>query len=175
MYIFSILVYFILSLYDIGGISVSRVDEPYINYYTNPVLRQIYIFALILNILVVAILLYEILGKPSKRIYSFLKITLVILICIQISLVWYELYYGSTFSYGEVRDKQGLPIIGLNNIGFVGSIFFCLLLFNIVFGKWFQKKPFRLIVGNGILYLALVGLHVILYLNLKDSWKIWTS
>jgi hypothetical protein len=23
-------------------------------------------------------------------------------------LQWYELYYGSTFYYGEVRDKQGL-------------------------------------------------------------------
>ncbi len=46
-----------------------------------------------------------------------------ILAAIGAALTWIELWYGSTFYYGEVRDKQGLPL-NVNNIGPVGSYAF---------------------------------------------------
>lgn len=174
----SIGIYLLLIFFNVflsGGIIQSKLHEPYLVYFSNPVISSIYSYSLFLNFIALGILLYRVIYYPSGGLYILLVIILLIILSVQIFLIWYELYFGSTFSYGEVRDKQGLPIFGLNNMGFVGSIFLFLLLFNTIFERWFHQKKLRLFLGNVILALLLISAHVILYFNLKDSWKIWSS
>jgi hypothetical protein len=89
-----------------------------------------------------------------------------------ILLIWFELWYGPTFYYGEVRDKQGLPF-GVNNFGLLGSIlFFAYLILRIKLNLDSVTKIFSLKI---ILLVLAIVIQVFLINNLEDSWKLWQS
>lgn len=84
-------------------------------------------------------------------------------------LTWFELWYGSTFYYGEIRDKQGMPV-GVNNLGALGS--FCFLAYVI----WRINLPS--LQSRRWRFAAIVGLGVAQYLVLKvveEPWQLWQS
>ena len=80
-------------------------------------------------------------------------------------LQWYELYYGSTFYYGEVRDKQGLmfPVLA--------SLMLTLSIWKINYTKIESQNLKIRLVLTGILN---VGLYV-LWTQVYEHWNLWQS
>ncbi len=80
-------------------------------------------------------------------------------------LQWYELYYGSTLYYGEVRDKQGLmfPLLA--------SFMATLAIWKINYSKTENR--------NLIIKLILTGaINVVLYFlwtQVYEPWNLWQS
>lgn len=88
------------------------------------------------------------------------------------ALVWGELWFGSTFYYGEVRDKQNLPM-GVNNGGVFGSfVFLGYLLCRAA--TLFTSHRISIVVSIVGLP-ALWGAHKLLVSLLQESWKLWQS
>lgn len=76
---------------------------------------------------------------------------------------WIELWYGSTFYYGEVRDKQGL------GFPFVQSLF-------LLYPIWITEHEITKLSTKKILASLLV--FVILGIVFKlayEPWKLWQS
>jgi hypothetical protein len=86
--------------------------DPYREYYTNKGIVLIFIARLSIWLTVCFL---GIIWIKNKTIRPLIFNTLLILVLIIALLQWIELWYGSTFYYGEVRDKQGLgvPILSI--------------------------------------------------------------
>lgn len=81
--------------------------DPFYQYYTNNGIIAIYIVKAVLWVSFAIIGIRWIKAKQISK----TKLSLFLVILLIIALVqWFELWYGSTFYYGEVRDKQGLGI-----------------------------------------------------------------
>jgi hypothetical protein len=80
-------------------------------------------------------------------------------------LQWYELYYGSTFYYGEVRDKQGLMFPALS------SLMVTLVIWKINYSKFTNRNLTIKIVMTGLINL---GLYMFWKL-VSESWNLWQS
>jgi hypothetical protein len=96
--------------------------------------------------------------KYALAIYIFSALAIAI-------LQWYELYYGSTFYYGEVRDKQGL------SFPFLASFMVTLSISKIYYSKseiinFMIKIIFTIVINLG-LYL--------LWTQVYESWNLWQS
>ena len=89
-------------------------------YMQNNTIRDIYYLAILIDILLFASI-FPTFFKINQKIVLTLKIFILILSLFVFVLVLYEMYYGSTFYYGEVRDKQ-FPF-GVNNLGFFSTTF----------------------------------------------------
>ncbi len=72
-------------------------------------------------------------------------------------LQWIEMWYGSTFYYGEVRDKQGLgfPLASLLLMSYVGSNFF--------------RGKIKMTIG----LISILLIHVIIFYLIKDQWRLY--
>ncbi len=77
-------------------------------------------------------------------------------------LAWFELYYGSTFYYGEVRDKQGL------GFPYLASIMFTFIIWKIQFSKTHRANLVAKIFLTSFINVALVSL----WFYVQDSWKL---
>jgi hypothetical protein len=111
----------ILTLLSIVGLGVYFYDiiypefteyNPFDDYYTNAGIIKISIASVISR--VTFLVLFVVLLTQRYRDSLTLKLIYLLSALIIGFLQWYELYYGSTFYYGEVRDKQGLmfPSLG---------------------------------------------------------------
>ncbi len=80
-------------------------------------------------------------------------------------LQWYELYYSSTFYYGEVRDKQGLmfPILA--------SLLLTLSIWKINYTKIESRN---LIIKLILTVILNIGLYV-LWTQVYEIWNLWQS
>ena len=80
-------------------------------------------------------------------------------------LQWYELYFGSTFYYGEVRDKQGLmfPILA--------SLMVTLAIWKINYSKTEIRDLSIKLTLSAIIN---VGLYI-LWIQVYESWNLWQS
>jgi hypothetical protein len=89
-------------------------------------------------------------------------------------LPWVEIWYGSTFYYGEVRDKQGLPF-GVNNFGPIGT--FCFLTYLIWRTRIFESDWFRarIKLARIIATLAVPLLEWGLFCLVYKRWHLWQS
>lgn len=93
-------------------------------------------------------------------------ILLYIIAAISISFLrWYELYYGSTFYYGEVRDKQGLmfPVIS--------SMLMALVALKCNYSR-VEKRNYTIKIALALL--INIGLYV-LWLQVQESWQLIQS
>jgi hypothetical protein len=86
-------------------------------------------------------------------------------------LTWFELWYGSTFYYGEVRDKQGLPL-GVNNGGALGSVVF---LTYIVWRVSLPESVRHRVIVRIALTAALIAAHYMLLRVVETPWDLWQS
>jgi hypothetical protein len=80
-------------------------------------------------------------------------------------LQWFELYYGSTFYYGEIRDKQGMMF------PFLGSLMITLGIWKINYSKLEQRT---VIIKLILTCLINAGLYV-LWTQVYDSWNLGQS
>ena len=80
-------------------------------------------------------------------------------------LEWFELYYSSTFYYGEVRDKQGLMF------PFTASLMSTLIILKINYVQNASRNlTFKLI------FLGIINGGLILLWNyVKEPWNLWQS
>jgi hypothetical protein len=80
-------------------------------------------------------------------------------------LQWYKLYYGSTFYYGEVRDKQGLmfPLLA----SFMATLAIC----KINYTKTENRNLTIKLILTGAIN---VGLYI-LWTQVYEQWKLWQS
>lgn len=92
----------------------------YNDYYENQKIRLLNALAFNLDVILSVFLFLRIFLIQKNSLY---RVIINPLLASGIFLIWYELYFGSTFYYGEVRDKQILPLC-VNNFGILGSIIF---------------------------------------------------
>ncbi len=80
-------------------------------------------------------------------------------------LQWFELYLGSTFYYGEVRDKQGLmfPVLA--------SFMVTLVVWKINYSKTESRNLIIRLVLTGVIN---VGLYI-LWGQVYEPWNLWQS
>jgi len=150
-----------------GAWSSNNIANPYFQYYQNYGIKIICLTAFILNCLLITQIYYHIKNISLKRTNALINTILFI----STFLIWFELWYGSTFYYGEVRDKQGLPF-GVNNFGIIGSILFLTY--------WISRINFRTenknkIIINSIFVVTIIVLHILLINYLEGSWQLWQS
>ena len=138
-------------------------------YMQNDTIRLIYIFAVLLDFIIVVIIALQYYPSFSLRTKKWLKIITVVLCLISIFFIHFEIYYGSTFYYGEIRDKQG--IISFNNLGYIGSFIICLYLGAILYFSKINKIIFKVIYIISILFFDIV-IHLVFYNIVKALWNL---
>jgi len=170
--LFFLLFIIYLIVYNLGQLDMS-INEPYYKYMENKTIREIYYFAMVLDSITIFMILIFLKKNTSTLLNRNARIIIVISTIVIIALIVFELYFGSTFYYGEVRDKQALPIL-INNFGFFGStIYLCLIYFLIDF-----KKPMLLKKSKKLffVYLLLILLLQILFFKIfESSWNMSAS
>jgi hypothetical protein len=107
-------------LFTAIGLWAGSTDRAYAEYYHNPVIRTIQLGASGVDL---GVLLSIACWRRARPPQWPITIALTILALAGTWLTWFELWYGSTFYYGEVRDKQGLPY-NINNFGVLGGFVF---------------------------------------------------
>ncbi len=163
--IFFVFLNLIVILSNIYGVIFSGQNQtnPFNSYYSNSGIFSILISYLITSCLIILSFLFL-----KKQTFSFRKIitlTYIISILTLAVLKWYELYYGSTFYYGEVRDKQGL------NFPVFSSLLFALIIWKI---NYHNEKVKNFIIKITIIGLLNIGL-LILWGSVYESWNLHQS
>ncbi|MGH1365971.1 MAG: hypothetical protein ACRBF0_20600 [Calditrichia bacterium] len=142
--------------------------NPYFEYYANPVIRLLVFGAIVIDLLII----FSIVSLKQSGATSALRIMVLLLIVVAIGLIWTELWFGSTFYYGEVRDKQGLPF-SVNNFGLLGSVLFT------AYFVWLlptdKKKSPWITALKLIIIIALISGQIALFNSLEEAWKLWQS
>lgn len=161
------LVLFTIVFYIINAIGIespnAQVGNPFTEYYSNPGIRRIQALKFISYccfLLLFVLLCFENYKKNIAVLTSYLTSAFAIA-----ALQWYELYYGSTFYYGEVRDKQGLgyPVLS--------SFMVSLIIWKINYSKNRDVDLTVKLVLTGIINFSLYQLYGQVY----ESWKLWQS
>ena len=169
--IFETGVFFLISLsviglgfyfYDILFLAPTE-DNPFFIYNANPGIINNTIASITCR--VVFIILFLALSTESYNDSVVVK-SLYLLSALVIGfLQWYELYYGSTFYYGEVRDKQGLMFPWL------ASLLVTLVIWKINYSK---ANPRNVMVKIILTVLINVGLFF-LWRQVYEPWNLWQS
>lgn len=143
--------------------------EPYADYYHNVGVRLIILSALGTDLLIILVVFLSYRELPAKQ---SLVSALLVLSVVGAILSWTELWYGSTFYYGEVRDKQGLPF-EVNNFGPIGSFIF------LTYALWrislLPDRNSRVRTMKMVGTLLLLLLHFLLFRLVEEPWKLWQS
>jgi hypothetical protein len=102
--------------------NTSLADSPYSEYYQNNIIYIITITTNFLNFFNIILILTNFFKFKKFKFKRYLIIS-----CLLLSLLpWLEIWYGSTFYYGEIRDKKGIPF-GFTNLGLIGSYLLIIL------------------------------------------------
>lgn len=162
--IFWILLTIIIIAFDLIDLSEVNVqDDPFDTYKRNPGIVRINIISLLSRSVFWSSLVF-LSYKPQYK-GKFLLCIFLLSGLTSAFLQWYELYYGSTFYYGEVRDKQGLafPLLGLFIVTLM--IWECSFSSNEDWDQW-MKMVLTALVN--------LGLYV-LWLNVAEPWNLIQS
>lgn len=113
-----VLLYLIVNLFVADGVIHPQEVFPFTDYYLNTGVRAISMIRMILCITLASGFIWFAVKKRLSRIMFNLLLVLIVILSV---LMWFELWWGSTFYYGEVRDKQGLvfpfgSILGLSYV-----------------------------------------------------------
>lgn len=140
------LLHSVIALYhNVNQLFLTTDIYPYYIYMQNSTIRLIYYFSTII-ILVFIISSYFYLFKSEKFINNnILKLVLLLSAIALIGLIWYEIYDGSTFYYGEVRDKHALR--GMSNaIGLKGATIYISYVLSLFIFKQNRHLIFKTII-----------------------------
>lgn len=149
----------IIYFYDLNN-TVQIQDNPFKTFDNNPGIINISIASLISKI--IFIVCFLLLGFDKFRLDWKILTAYIITALIIAFFQWFELYYGSTFYYGEVRDKQGLmfPILA--------SFMVTLAIWKI---NYSMKENFNLtlkLILTGVINVALY----FLWTQLNEQWNL---
>ncbi len=160
IFTFLSLLLFIFVQFDL--LSPTTKNNPFKEYYSNYWIRIIFVFTLFTRALFIVTFL--LLAFKEKKNY-FINVVYLISAFIIGFLQWFELYYGSTFYYGEVRDKQGL------SFPFLSAAMFTLIIWKPYYGKQ-QGKDFAVkITFSVLLYIGLF----LLWQYAHEAWNLYQS
>ena len=148
-----------------GMWSIDQFSDPYIEYYQNIVISKIQIVACVVDLVILVLILAKLKKYQEPSLSNLLALFLVL----SIFLIWFELWYGSTFYYGEVRDKQGLPLT-LNNFGAIGSIIFTFVFFMQFKGINKLRVPYKIFI-----VCVVILCHFIAFKLLETPWNFVSS
>lgn len=137
--------------------------NPFEIYNTNPGIIRISIGSVISRTVFIALFLILLTDKYRKS--AIIKSTYLISALVIGFLQWYELYYGSTFYYGEVRDKQGLmfPLLACFMV--------TLVIWKINYSPERSRNITIKIVLTGLINIGLYFLWTRVY----EPWNLWQS
>jgi hypothetical protein len=148
--------------YDLNNPNTTD-DNPFKTFDNNPGIIQISIasfFARSIFIFCFLLLALEKFRQNKKilNVYIFSALTIAF-------LQWYEQYYGSTFYYGEVRDKQGLmfPLLA--------SFMVTLVTWKINYSKNEKRNLTIKLILTGVINIGLYILWTLVY----EPWNLWQS
>lgn len=151
-----------LYFYDLQNPNPTQ-GNPFKDFDNNPGIIKISIASLIARS--IFIICFLLLGfdkfKQNKKILTVYIFSALIIGFLQ----WYELYYGSTFYYGEVRDKQGItfPILA--------SFMATLAIWKINYSKTENRTLTIKLILAGIINCGFCYLWV----NVYELWNLWQS
>lgn len=141
--------------------------EPYYAYNNNIGIKTISLLVLIINTVIFLMVLYWRFGKAKK-----LPLKIILIACFfGILLAWGELWFGSTFDYGTVRDKQALPF-GINNAGLLGSYIFSLYSISRIEIRDRKEHPIKV---NAEVAILIILIHYFIYRIVYEPWNLWQS
>lgn len=146
---------------------------PYHQYFSHPQIRLFYYLAIVLNTILFLIILITIFDKKFENLIKKLSIIIIIIPIILTIILFGEYYYGSTFYYGEVRDKQGFPFCGIN-YGFIGSVILTSYSFFSIFKITKYRRKIKLLLFASCI-VVIVVLHFSLYKIFEIPWKMMGS
>ena len=151
-----------IEYYDIANPDKNYIN-PFQNYYSNSGIVKILISYSVLKLLFISCFLILQFEKYEKT--ELLKLIYLIIAVLIGILNWYELYYGSTFYYGEVRDKQGLmfPIYA--------SLMFTFVIFKLNYSK---KLNVNFIIKIILAIILNSGL-ILFWEKIYEKWNLWQS
>jgi hypothetical protein len=158
----------ITELYSAGG-----ATAPFIKYHENSVIRIVCLISIVLQLIIFAATLFSAVKHEKNDRYLLQSMFIQIASVIILFLVWFVLYYGSTFYYGEVRDKQSL-FSSVNSFGIIGTSI--LLTYSLTL-----LKSFRGFKTNGKIFYTFAGFAIIITIQsiifhlLEDKWRLWSS
>jgi hypothetical protein len=138
-------------------------NDPFATYNTNRGIIRISTASLVARALFITMfLLMTATHYRSSRVVKSVYLFSALLIAF---LQWYELYYGSTFYYGEVRDKQGLMF------PYLASLCVTLVIWKINYSK---AESLNMSVKIILTITVNIGLYIF-WRIVYDSWKLWQS
>jgi len=160
--ILDIIAYF---YYIYGLIDNKSLDEALRNYYLNNGIKVIATITFIFQVtFAVPFILSSLFKRFKDNIY--LKITYFISAIATGLIKWFEIYYGSTFYYGEVRDKQGLHIIAI-----FGTMCFIFAVFKLNYSKTKQHN----LLLKAIIASIIIIISYKFYFYVYDLWDLKKS
>lgn len=104
--VFGLLLYF-LNYFTKGNEIGSKGVDPFEMYYSNKGIVAIFTIRILLWISVAFLGTKWIIKRTINTIHLWTFLSLIFIVAI---FEWVELWFGSTFYYGEVRDKQGFGV-----------------------------------------------------------------
>lgn len=168
-YFIDYFIFFILSMYFIGTFSyflevLFQINEfsPYREYNNNEGIFKIKSLDIFFQFqLLILMIIWFFNKKVNRKKISFYLSILAIIIGV---LVWFEYWYGSTFYYGEVRDKQGIvfPVFS--------TILISYPFWNIEFTKS-RRTNFKLSIALTIMTIICLFLF---YNSVRESWILFS-
>jgi hypothetical protein len=165
--IFLLTVYFVV--YNFNYLNIVESYHPYFKYMENPTIRFIYITAIILDLVMLISIIMN-LFESNTSLNKIVSNTIILSSILVFLLVIFEMYFGSTFYYGEVRDKQGFPF-GVNNFGFLSTtIFFCYSFFLVYIPR--VNTVTKKIVSFLIFFCFLLIFQYFIFQLLKNPWQL---
>ncbi len=148
--------------YDLNNPNPTQ-DNPFKTFDNSPGIIKISIASLFVrSIFIICFLLLALdkfrRNKKLLTVYIFSALTIGF-------LQWYELYYGSTFYYGEVRDKQGFmfPLLA--------SFMVTLVIWKINYSKTENRNLTIKLILTGVINIGLYFLWTQVY----EPWNLWQS
>lgn len=153
---------FVLTLFILINLRLSNIIENSFTQFTseytnNVVICLIFRTAIILDfIMILSIIFYYVFDLSNNLSFKFIiRRTLIILNIILLILIWFEIFFGSTFQHGYERT-----LLALNNCGLLGSLFFSLSIF--VFLKY-ENINFRKKILMSLLAFVVILIHFAIY------------
>lgn len=158
--ILSILVFFSSAFYFSELYSIKVNDEKHLfsKYIENPGILKLEILRMAAAI-VIAVLIVSKLKSSTNG-----KVTAIIILSVILGILpWLELRHGSTFYYGEMRDKHGLGFPYLPTLYFLYPIWIC------------KKEISKITISKILISVGILICLIIFYNLVYEPWKLWQS